>query len=570
MYEITQRTASPYRAICYIECTWSDGSRTSASGVVVGVNDVLTAMHVVFDASRGGWARSIAISPAADTWPALVQPLGVYADWGEIDARSSDWDQDGDGLLTASEAQWDLAVIGLYSRIGDATGWVGTMNTAASLNGLMVGYPSRGTGMMAEQVSATASSRYGLFEVPSILGPGASGGPLLQTLADGSVYAVGVLSSGSEAGRSSNYAALYGSGTWDWFAQALVSNDDLLSTPPGGAGPPPDDYAASVQTAGTLALGSPAPGWLEQVGDADWFRVVLAAGVYRFEALGAKTGQGTLGDPLLSLLSGSGTLLAQDDDSGAGLDAALEFAVRVPGSYYLAVSAPQSSPAGTTGTYKLQASALATVLVAGTPAPDVVRSSQQDEWFEAGAGTDRWVLHGARADYALAQAQAGRWTLADGAAGRDGRDTLVGVERLVFADRLLALDLHLQEPAGRAALLLGVALGPQALGNAALVGAVVTYFDAGHSLQQGAQLLVASGAMAQLAGGAGNEAFVRHIYRNAVGDTPSAQTVAALAQYLDAGVFSQADMFRAVAELPVHQARIDLVGLQAQGLEYTL
>ena len=50
MYEITQRTEAPYRAICYIECTWVDGSRTSASGVVVGVNDVLTAMHVVYDA----------------------------------------------------------------------------------------------------------------------------------------------------------------------------------------------------------------------------------------------------------------------------------------------------------------------------------------------------------------------------------------------------------------------------------------------------------------------------------------------------------------------------------------
>ena len=51
MYEITQRTETPYRAICYIECNWVDGSRTSASGVVVGVNDVLTAMHVAYDAS---------------------------------------------------------------------------------------------------------------------------------------------------------------------------------------------------------------------------------------------------------------------------------------------------------------------------------------------------------------------------------------------------------------------------------------------------------------------------------------------------------------------------------------
>lgn len=178
MYEITQRTQAPYRAVCYIVCTWSDGSRTSASGVVVGVNDVLTAMHVVYDTSRGGWAQQISISPAADTAPYLVQPLGVYTDWGRISTRVGNWDQDGDGLLTTAEAQWDLAVIGLQSRIGDVTGWVGSAATAYSLNGLMVGYPSRGTGMMAEQVYATASSRYGAFDVQSILGPGASGGAL--------------------------------------------------------------------------------------------------------------------------------------------------------------------------------------------------------------------------------------------------------------------------------------------------------------------------------------------------------------------------------------------------------
>ena len=69
MYEITNRSAEPYRTVCYIVCSWSDGTRTSGSGVVVGVNDVLTAMHVVYDAMRGGWATQITISPAADTIP---------------------------------------------------------------------------------------------------------------------------------------------------------------------------------------------------------------------------------------------------------------------------------------------------------------------------------------------------------------------------------------------------------------------------------------------------------------------------------------------------------------------
>lgn len=566
MYEITQRTQAPYRAVCYIVCTWSDGSRTSASGVVVGVNDVLTAMHVVYDTSRGGWAQQISISPAADTAPSLVQPLGVYTDWGRISTRTGNWDQDGDGLLTTAEAQWDLAVIGMQSRIGDVTGWVGSADTANSLSGLMVGYPSRGTGMMAEQVFATASTRYGVFEVQSILGPGASGGPLLQTQADGSTYAVGVLSAGSVAGNHSTYAGLYGSGTWDWFTQALVSNDDLLS----GTASMLDDYAASVQTTARLSLGMAVAARLEQLGDVDWFRVELAAGVYRFEALGVSTGQGTLGDPVVALRAADGTPLAQDDDSGTGLNARLEYTVVQPGSYYVAVSAPASSPAGTTGTYQVQATLVTGALAQGTPGPDTAPSSTRDDWFQAGAGADRWVLHGVRADYTVAQVTGTQWTTSDTVAGRDGRDTLVEVERLVFADRVLALDLGMNEPAGRASLLLGVALGPQALHNAALVGALVGYFDGGASLQQGAQLLVDSGVLAQLAGGADNASFVRLVYRNAVGEWPSAQTQAALAQYLDAGLFSQADMFRAVAELPVNQQHIDLVGLQASGLEYTV
>ena len=67
--------------------------------------------------------------------------LGVYTDWGRINTRVGNWDQDGDGLLTAAEAQWDLAVIGLQSRIGDVTGWVGSAATAYSLN-LMVSHPA--------------------------------------------------------------------------------------------------------------------------------------------------------------------------------------------------------------------------------------------------------------------------------------------------------------------------------------------------------------------------------------------------------------------------------------------
>lgn len=570
MYEITQRTTDPYRAICYIVCAWSDGSRTSASGVVVGVNDVLTAMHVVYDARRGGWASQIAISPAADTKPFLVQPLGVFNDWGRLTARTADWDRDGDGLLTSAESQWDLAVIGLRTRIGDATGWVGTSAASASFSGEVVGYPGKGTGMMGEQAWATASSAYGVFDVNASLGAGASGGPLLQTRSDGSISAVGVLSAGDDA--SSTYAALYGSGTWDWFSRTLSGNDDLI----GSASAPiqvADDFAATAQTVGVVAVGGSAAGHLERPGDVDWFKVLLAAGTYRFEALGEGTGLGALGDPVVTLMSSGGTPLAQDDDSGAGLDASLVFTVSTAGVYYLAVSAPPLSPASITGTYTVRVSSLA----GGAPAPgvlqgttgnDTVASSALDERFDGGAGVDRWVLDGIRADYTVVNAASAGWTVHDRVTGRDGFDTVMATERLVFEDRVLALDLGLADAAGRAALLLGVAVGPQALQNRSLTGAIVQYFDSGATLLQGAELLVSSGIMAQLAAGADHRAFVRHVFRNVVGAWPSEPTIHELVQLLDAGVYSQASMFSALAELPLNQSNIGLVGLQQTGLEY--
>ena len=570
MYEITQRTTDPYRAICYIVCTWSDGSRTSASGVVVGVNDVLTAMHVVYDASRGGWASQIAISPAADTKPFLVQPLGVFNDWGRLTARTADWDRDGDGLLTSAESQWDLAVIGLRTRIADVTGWVGTSSASASFSGEVVGYPSRGTGMMGERVFATASSRHGVFDVNASLGAGASGGPLLQTRSDGSISAVGVLSAGDDA--SSTYAALYGSGTWDWFERTLASNDDLI----GGVSAPifaADDFAATPQTAGVIAVGGSASGHLEKQGDVDWFKVLLAAGVYRFEVLGEGAGAGSLGDPLVTLMSSGGTALAHDDDSGAGLDASLVFTVHAAGVYYVAVSAPPLSPSSTTGTYAVRVAsqaggAFASGLIQGTAGNDTVASSALNERFDGGAGVDRWVLDGIRADYTVVNAGGAGWTVRDRVTGRDGQDTVLATERLVFSDRVLALDLQLGDAAGRAALLLGVAVGPQAVQNRPLVGAIVQYFDSGATLLQGAELLVSSGIMAQLAGGADHPAFVRHLFRNVVGALPSEQTTQELVRYLDAGVYTQASMFTALAELPLNQSHIGLVGLQQTGLEY--
>lgn len=236
MFEISARTTFPYRAITYVVVEWPNGSRSAGSGVVVGQNDVLTAMHVVFNSDRGGWASSVTIYPGADTKPSLVTPFGAFGNGWRISTRTTDWDADGDGLLSDYEAQYDLALIGLYERIGDATGWLGSRSERVDGAATMLGYPSRGTGMMAEHVYADASSRWGVFDIDSGLGAGSSGGPLVRTDADGEVYVVGVASSGDAADTVSTYAALFGPGNWDWYTAAMAYNDDLLGSGSGGGG----------------------------------------------------------------------------------------------------------------------------------------------------------------------------------------------------------------------------------------------------------------------------------------------------------------------------------------------
>ena len=230
MYEITNRLSVPYASICYIECEWSNGTATRASGVVVGINDVLTALHVVYQTALGGWATKVTVIPAADTRP-FSAPYGEFSDVGSIVGLAPNWDLNGDGLLTQAEAQGDMALLGMKSRIGDVTGWLPVAQASNDFYGVMVGYPARGSGMMAEAVYADASSSYSVYSVQSGLGAGASGGPLLQTV-NGVQSVTGVLSSGSADNSTSTYAGLFSAATWQWLQTSMAANNDLVAATP--------------------------------------------------------------------------------------------------------------------------------------------------------------------------------------------------------------------------------------------------------------------------------------------------------------------------------------------------
>jgi V8-like Glu-specific endopeptidase len=438
MYEITTRTTYPYSAICYITVTWPDGGlRSQGSGTVVGPNDILTALHVVFDSNRGGWATGITIIPGYDTAPANA-PYGSFTNWGELDGRVPNWDTDGNRLLTNAEAQYDMAVIGMRSRIGDITGWVSTQPLAADFDGVMAGYPARKAntgGMMAEDVPAEASSTFGVYQVRSGLGAGASGGPLLHTSSEGVTSVVGSLSSGNSAHTSSTYAALYGEGTWDWLNAAMAANDDLI------------------------------PGMLQSA-------------------------------------------------------------------------------------------------FIGTAANDVMTGNTLDNTFSGGLGRDTVVFAGARSSYAISVGSTAT-TVRDLTPGRDGIDTLTGVERLRFTDGAVAFDLN--GNAGVTAKILGAVFGKQAVANKAYAGIGLNLLDGGMLYLD----VMTVALNAHLGAGATHEAVVTTLYTNVVGFAPTAEVLAHYTGLLQSGQYTHATLGMLAAETPDNAISINLTGLAAAGLDYT-
>ncbi len=112
-----------------------------------------------------------------------------------------------------------------------------------------------------------------------------------------------------------------------------------------------DDFTASVATTGVLAVGTPATGAIEVVGDEDWFAIDLEVGqLYTFDLSGAPSGDGTLANPWLALYDSGGQYLLDVDNSTDSLEPRLSFAPDVSGTYYV------SSYGGHgTGTYTLEA-----------------------------------------------------------------------------------------------------------------------------------------------------------------------------------------------------------------------
>ncbi len=142
-----------------------------------------------------------------------------------------------------------------------------------------------------------------------------------------------------------------------------------------------------------------------------------------------------------------------------------------------------------------------------------------------------------------------------------GTDALVGIERLLFSDTRLALDLD--GHAGQTAKLLGAVFGAASMAHQQFVGIGLSFLDAGTSYEQLAGMAVGA------TGKTSHTDVVNLLWTNLVGSAPSPSQAAPIVALLDGGMTVGALTVLA-ADLDLNTNNIGLVGLAQTGIEYSL
>lgn len=145
-----------------------------------------------------------------------------------------------------------------------------------------------------------------------------------------------------------------------------------------------------------------------------------------------------------------------------------------------------------------------------------------------------------------------------------GRDTLSGVERLMFPDVNLAFDLD--GNAGAVLKLLAAFRGPQGHEDPALFGVFLNLFDIGLAYDNLLQLAIDT----FIGSDADGTAMVDHYYSTVTGMKTPEDISTYWGALVDSGELSAVDLAAIVAEHDLNLANIDFVGLSSTGVEYVL
>lgn len=181
-YRITDTTAYPNSAICYMEMKFPDDDGLYVGTAwMYGERVAMTAGHCVYDASLGGWAEWVRIYPGSNGG---TSPYGVhYASVLHTDTK----------YIESENSNYDWGLLEFSSDIGSSTGYFGASWTTSSLvgTGIVVrGYPVEKNAQMWSMSGSIAAS--GTFKLSYYIDTtgGQSGSPVYKN--DGNYRCVGI------------------------------------------------------------------------------------------------------------------------------------------------------------------------------------------------------------------------------------------------------------------------------------------------------------------------------------------------------------------------------------------
>lgn len=177
----------PYDCVCYVIATLSDGKSYQGSAAIIGAHTILTASHMLWDATDGAKVTALRIYPGYQQGGAALITTWT-AHYNTID--------DSNGLLTQSQSQKDFAIIDVSADLSK----YGAFGITTNYGGGAVhvtGYPASEKGVQTDTIgTVTANPLWRILDYGSATSsPGNSGGPIW--IASDSPSIVGVVSTGS-------------------------------------------------------------------------------------------------------------------------------------------------------------------------------------------------------------------------------------------------------------------------------------------------------------------------------------------------------------------------------------
>lgn len=189
---------------------------------------------------------------------------------------------------------------------------------------------------------------------------------------------------------------------------------------------------------------------------------------------------------------------------------------------------------------------------------DKVQGLAGDDLIYGGDGIDSAIWLDEKKQYQISQTIKG-WTV-QSLKTDEGTDTLEGIERLIFKDVCMALDLNAN--AGTVLKILSAVFGPGSVSNKSYVGIGLYFLDGGWTYDNLAALAL------DAAGAKTNDQIVSLLWKNVIGTTATANDKAPYIAMLENGMTPGA-LAHLAADTSFNTTNINLTGLALTGIEYS-